>query len=144
MIEQEIAHFEDTHDHNVNNVSGFLPTCLITVGADSGVHPHLVITDYWLKRRAPRYAALSYCWGPLDDAKAQSRTRVHNIEQRKSGSPLDSLTNVILDAIVVARTLSIPYIWVDSLCIIQGDRSDWERDSSTIKDVYRHAYLPIA
>ncbi|CCT73861.1 related to tol protein [Fusarium fujikuroi IMI 58289] len=143
MIQQEIAHCEDTHDHNVNNVSGFLPTRLIAVGTDKGVQPHLVITDYRLRRRTPRYATLSYCWGPPDDAKVQSRTRAHNIEQRKAGFPLDSLTHVIRDAIVVARTLSIPYLWVDSLCIIQGDRLDWERESSTIKDVYRYAYLTI-
>ncbi|KAF4503334.1 HET-domain containing protein [Fusarium agapanthi] len=143
MIQQEIATCENTHNHNTNNESPFLPTRLLAVGDDNGVQPHLVITDYRLKRRAPRYATLSYCWGPPEDAKAQSRTRAHNIEQRKAGFSLHSVTNVIRDAIVVARTLSIPYLWVDSLCIIQGDRQDWERESSTIKDVYRHAHLTI-
>lgn len=36
------------------------------------------------------------------------------------------------------------YIWVDSLCIIQDDRVDWEREAAKMGSVYENALLTIA
>ncbi|KAH7378009.1 hypothetical protein BKA64DRAFT_585809, partial [Cadophora sp. MPI-SDFR-AT-0126] len=32
------------------------------------------------------------------------------------------------DAIELTRTLGIRFLWIDSLCIIQDDIEDWERE----------------
>lgn len=31
----------------------------------------------------------------------------------------------------LARALGIRYVWIDALCIVQGDPADWERESKT-------------
>ncbi|KAI3572251.1 hypothetical protein IWW34DRAFT_637521 [Fusarium oxysporum f. sp. albedinis] len=35
----------------------------------------------------------------------------------------------------------VRYLWIDSLCIIQRDIADWEREASQMADVYQSAYL---
>jgi hypothetical protein len=42
------------------------------------------------------------------------------LNQRFSDIPVSSLSQVIQDAITTCRALSIRYLWVDSLCILQG------------------------
>ena len=44
----------------------------------------------------------------------------------------------------MTRELGIKYIWIDSLCIIQDDIDDWDKQSALMKDVYGHSYLTIA
>ncbi|TID14083.1 heterokaryon incompatibility protein [Venturia nashicola] len=48
------------------------------------------------------------------------------------------------DAITITRKLRIRYIWIDSLCILQGDKHDWDVESARMADVYRNGYLTIA
>jgi hypothetical protein len=40
--------------------------------------------------------------------------------------------------------LGIRYLWIDALCIIQGDESDWRREAAQMASIYRNAYLTIA
>lgn len=48
-----------------------------------------------------------------------------------------------IDAIFVARKLGIQYLWIDALCIIQDDLSDWEAESSRMSDVFMNSYVTI-
>lgn len=43
-----------------------------------------------------------------------------------------------------ARALGIEYIWIDRLCIIQGDDKDFQSQSSKMGQVYGNATLVIA
>jgi hypothetical protein len=36
------------------------------------------------------------------------------------------------------------YLWIDALCIIQDDKSDWEREAVKMGQVYENAFLTIA
>ncbi|OCL15471.1 HET-domain-containing protein, partial [Glonium stellatum] len=86
------------------------------------------------------YAALSYCWG-------QSRiltTTTSTLAQRKEGFSLNELPKTCRDAIIVARELSIPYLWIDSLCIVQDSQLDWETEAGRMCSVYQNALLTIA
>jgi hypothetical protein len=38
----------------------------------------------------------------------------------------------------------IEYLWIDSLCILQDDRDDWESEAVKMADVYRNAALVVA
>ncbi|KPA35248.1 heterokaryon incompatibility [Fusarium langsethiae] len=38
----------------------------------------------------------------------------------------------------------LQYLWIDSLCIIQGDEEDWKRESKRMEKVYASAYCTIA
>lgn len=57
--------------------------------------------------------------------------------------PLLSLPRTILDAVYVASKLGVPYIWVDSLCIIQGDQEDLQKELPCMPKIYKHAVLTI-
>jgi len=72
----------------------------------------------------PTYAALSYCWGSADNAELQLKTNTTSLEERKLEIGIESLTLVLKDAVFLSKALSIPYLWVDSLCILQDDISD--------------------
>ncbi|KAK0651084.1 heterokaryon incompatibility protein-domain-containing protein, partial [Cercophora newfieldiana] len=90
------------------------------------------------------YAALSYCWGSETDSQAQLRTDSNEIEaQLLLGFEERQLPAVVRDALEVARSLSIPYLWVDAICIRQdksGD-SDWEEHAGIMHRVYGNAHL---
>ena len=93
--------------------------------------------------KSVKYAALSYCWGPPGDARSQLRTEKNSVDARKAGIHEDLMPPVLRDAIQVCRSLSIQYLWVDSLCIIQDDTLDWERESTLMSLVYGNAFVTI-
>ncbi|KAF5586880.1 het domain protein [Fusarium subglutinans] len=61
-----------------------------------------------------------------------------------SGILVTDLPKTFRDAVLVSRYLGIPYLWIDSLCIIQGDTEDWAHESSRMLNVYSDAYVVIA
>jgi Heterokaryon incompatibility protein (HET) len=57
---------------------------------------------------------------------------------------LNSLPKTFQDAITTTRALSIDYIWIDSLCIVQDDVEDWEREAANMAGIYESAEVTIA
>ena len=86
------------------------------------------------------YAALSYCWG----AAQQLITTKQTLAERKSGIRVSDLPRTLSDAVVVARLLQIPYLWVDALCICQDDEFDWATESAHMARTYSNAAFTIA
>jgi hypothetical protein len=86
------------------------------------------------------YAALSYCWGKANTFV----TKVSTLAERKAGFSVHELPKTIRDAVLVARELCIPYIWVDALCIIQDSSSDWVNESARMRAVYENAVVTFA
>jgi hypothetical protein len=124
----------------------FLPTRLVDLGTDAAVHPRLIITADSLSPAEPvRYAAVSYCWGDKADGSAQTKTEPSNLYERLCSIPVCDMSAVMKDSITVCRALSVRYLWIDALCIIQDpiDSSDWERESERVGQVYHHAYFTI-
>jgi hypothetical protein len=62
----------------------------------------------------------------------------------KQGIHLETLPTGFRCAIEVSRRLSIDYIWIDALCIIQDDLNNWEIQASTMADIYQNAFLVLA
>lgn len=93
--------------------------------------------------RRPQYCALSYCWGPREDAETQTKTTTENLERHLERLDFEALSPVLKDAVTTARSLSIPYLWVDSLCILQDDVSDWRRQCSQMNNVYGNARVTL-
>lgn len=86
------------------------------------------------------YAALSHCWGRthhLSTSKSSLKERLTNIE-------FTILPKTFQDAVTVTSRIGLKYLWIDSLCIIQDDQEDWERESALIGQIYHNAYLTIA
>lgn len=119
---------------------------------DQGVHPELptrvvsvendTIKVLHSAGSRGRYAALSYCWGPLE--KQPLRTTQSNLQSHLNGISWDVLPKTFRDAITVARRIGIPYIWIDSLCIVQDDEEDWLQESKQMGSIYEQAELTIA
>ncbi|PMD47126.1 hypothetical protein L207DRAFT_575925 [Hyaloscypha variabilis F] len=65
------------------------------------------------------------------------------MSQMESGITM-VLSKTFQDAIIITRSLSVRYLWIDSLCIIQDDEHDWEIESSRMASVHENAYLVIS
>ena len=87
-----------------------------------------------------RYVALSHCWGKSKPFTTTKST----LPQRMSGFQLSEIPKTFSHAIFTTHLLGIRYLWIDSLCIVQDDPSDWRRESATMGDVYSNAYFTIA
>lgn len=91
------------------------------------------------------YATLSYCWGSEAEAAQQLRLTFDNIESFKRAIVLRKMTIVLQDAVSVCYSLGIRYLWVDSLCILQGgkEKSDWEEQSYEMSRVFGDSWVTI-
>ncbi|KAI2616778.1 HET-domain-containing protein [Hypoxylon sp. NC1633] len=119
----------------------FMPTRLIDVGPTGAERVRLIHTA-GLELQDRRYVALSHCWGLNMPRCAQTfnETLTHHL----GGIPLTDLTQTFVDAIEIARYLQVPYVWIDSLCIIQDSREDWEAEAAQMADIYSNAYVTLA
>ncbi|KAH7321738.1 heterokaryon incompatibility protein-domain-containing protein [Rhexocercosporidium sp. MPI-PUGE-AT-0058] len=88
----------------------------------------------------PRYATLSHCWGSLSFLPLKKNNITH-FQQR---IPVQSITKTFQDAIRITSYLGIEYLWIDSLCIIQDDIEDWNRESPLMCDVYGGSTINLA
>lgn len=86
------------------------------------------------------YIALSHCWGITSPLK----TLRSNLDAHKSRINWASLPVLFRDVIAVARDLGLQFLWIDSLCIIQDDDADWQRESALMAPYYGNAWLTIA
>jgi hypothetical protein len=86
------------------------------------------------------YATLSHCWGLSNFFKV----RRGNLSAVQKTINIRELPKTFQDAIFIARELGFEYLWIDSLCIIQDDATDWTNESSLMCSVYSHADLNIA
>ncbi|KAH7139399.1 heterokaryon incompatibility protein-domain-containing protein [Dendryphion nanum] len=125
--------------------NGDLPARLLDLEANNTKYEiRLIKTQGMDPSQTLNYTALSYCWGSKADSMGQSITTANNIEERLLKIPFDSLSRVIQDAVIATRRLGLRYLWVDALCIIQGDEKDWAKESENMGLVYTNAFITIA
>lgn len=129
-----------------------LPRRLLRVGDKDSRTIVLVETATPNNPDHAKYACLSYRWGTKKEEIL--RTTRHNIDQHRKSIILKNLPQTIIDTVIVCRELSIPYLWVDSLCIIQPEDGqtfesdqvagqDWQNEGSTMENAYGNSYLTI-
>lgn len=128
----------ETHESCKSTARPLLPKRVLSIQmlGDSDTVVQLIETD----QEHAVYAALSHCWGTEQTCITTSST----LEDRKKGIPWGDIPKTFQDAITFALRLGIHYIWVDSLCIIQDNATDWEIESSKMADVYQYATLTIS
>lgn len=129
-----IKECDTTHDCTTKNAK--LPYRVLDVG--STTEPRLLLQEF--PEKVSRYVALSYCWGELHPPK----TTRSSLAQHRQKIDFDTLPRSFQDAITVTRELGIEYLWIDSLCIVQDDDSDWQSESSKMATYYSNAYLVVA
>jgi hypothetical protein len=115
----------------------YLPRRVIDIGPeDSTPEPSLLETF----NQPGRYITLSHCWG----GGSHIMTTTENVEQHKTSIPYKDLPKTFRESIDVTRKLGHRYLWIDSLCIIQNDKSDWETEGAMMHQYYKNSSLTIA
>ncbi|KAI3070650.1 hypothetical protein CBS147353_6785 [Aspergillus niger] len=106
-----------------------VPKRVIFVGTDHS--DHLQLQESAHITQPFDYITLSHCWGkPTDEEMEKFRTKPRNYQKRLEGFSYHSLPKVFQDAVTVTRELNKQYLWIDALCIIQGDQKDWEEEGA--------------
>jgi hypothetical protein len=123
----------------IDDFASPLPTRVLRISSNRSPYLYETTTD-----EKGSYAALSYCWGSNDNAAPPLMTTRENIESFRKSINLIDIPQTIQDAIAVAIALGFKYLWVDSFCIIQRDRKDWEKAAGRMAQVYQNATLTIA
>lgn len=120
----------------------FLPTRIIDVGNNLSKTVRLVCIAEEHNISA-RYLALSHRWGSPTLHKT-FRTLKSNLDIFKKGIEIATLPKTFQQAIQIAQSLNIGYLWIDSLCIVQDDSEDWNHESELMEQVFSSAYITIA
>jgi hypothetical protein len=86
-----------------------------------------------------QYATMSYCWG----THSNHLLRTSNIDKFSEGLDMDALPQTIIDAITVAKSIPVDYLWVDALCIIQDSNEDKVIQLTKMEEIYRNSLVTI-
>ncbi|KAK8113527.1 hypothetical protein PG984_014053 [Apiospora sp. TS-2023a] len=133
------------HHKTKTATAGFLPTRLVDVRSE---RPRIVKLNHRTLASSEgdetspmdrRYLALSYCWG----GQSQLLLTRESEQRLKGGFSTEELSPTQRDTVALARALSVPYVWIDALCIRQGDREDWEPESANMGKIYSGAFLTV-
>ncbi|KAH8594451.1 heterokaryon incompatibility protein-domain-containing protein [Bisporella sp. PMI_857] len=128
-----------SHEQCHITASDFLPTrliCVMPLNQDGDV----VLVDGSMIPQDARYCALSYCWGGLEPG---CKTTASTLADRKTCISWKSLTKTFQDAIMITRQLDVPYLWIDSMCIMQNDEADWLHEAGKMFNVYLNSFVTI-
>lgn len=108
-----------------------LPTRLLDLGR-SGILTDIRLCESANLSQDIKYFTLSHCWGTLKFLMLLKG----NIKAFQKSIPIQELSKTFQDSIVVTKRLGFRYLWIDSLCIIQDDDEDWQKESALMSMVY--------
>ncbi|KAF2435334.1 HET-domain-containing protein [Tothia fuscella] len=118
-----------------------LPKRVIDVGGNgNGSQPIKVLGTRGMRAK---YTAMTHCWGNAA-AKSPIVSVQSNIARRCHAIEWDELPRSFQDAVIVTREVGIRFLWIDSLCIVQDDHSEWLQESVKMGTIYEQAELTIA
>lgn len=121
-----------------------VPTRLIDVDENSGM-VQLRDTAYLVDQsEGLKYIALSHAWGSPSHHRHFCTTRENIDDHLSNGIAIDKLPDTLKHAVKVTQELGVQYLWVDSLCIIQGRDGDFDIEAKHMETVYSSAYCVIA
>ncbi|KAK4444757.1 ankyrin repeat-containing protein [Podospora aff. communis PSN243] len=83
------------------------------------------------------FTALSHRW--MSGPRPNWVTQKSNLEKRLAWFSSAPLPRSIKDALQATADLGIQYTWIDSICIVQDDTDDWEREAEQMASIYAHA-----
>lgn len=117
-----------------------LPTRLIYVEPTSTGPPVMRLQETRTMKSKIEYLAFSHCWGGSQTFRLlpeNYHSSIHSIDFPK-------LSKNAQDAVAITRALGYLYLWIDSVCIIQGPDGDWSTEAPRMGDVYSGAVCTIA
>lgn len=131
-----------TANYSPAGENDFLPTRLLAVGKPGDLAVRLVGNVEVDKKTRSQYTALSHCWGRT----VPKRLLQANLDSMRQSISVSELPRNFQDAITITREIGVPYLWIDSLCIIQDSLAgeDWKKESVKMGLLYAHAYCTIS
>jgi hypothetical protein len=81
-----------------------------------------------------------HCWG----TGPTLTTTNSNLHHHQDEIELEHLPVLFSDTVRIARRLNVRYIWIDSLCILQDSKKDWEQESAKMGNIFENAHLVIS
>lgn len=129
----------ESHETCKTESHSFLPKRLLDL-APSERQDALILRETAELACHVAYATLSHPWGrsrPIVTTRMTLQDHMRGI----SGS---AMPQTFLDAITVVRTLGLRYLWIDSLCIVQDDKLDWQQESSRMASIYGASYVTVS
>ena len=121
----------------------YLPKRLIDIRRQPNSEWRLILDTQFLPKNTI-YMTLSHRWGVREFLNLTTET----MSLLASGMPLIVLPQTFQDAIYVVRKLGCDYLWIDSLCILQGSDEqalrDWQAQSGAMRHVYTNSMCNIA
>ena len=130
---------EHTTCGRTNDDANVLPTRLLEISAN-GRHRKVRLVESVHIPPNSKYLSLSHCWGK----RPIFSLLLSNIVGLRKDIPISKLPRTFQDAFEVTTQLGYSYLWIDSLCIVQDEPSDWAREADRMGDVYENASLNIA
>ena len=121
----------------------FVPTRLLDVGTTENPEIRLVGNTQTEGIQGP-YTTLSHMWGiPMGDRFQLTNENYEQFCQRIDITD-PKLTLTFRHGMEVTRRIGARYLWIDSVCINQGDNADFVRESTKMEEIYRNSYCNIA
>jgi hypothetical protein len=111
------------------------------VNIENPKRPKIVDTGVEDLDISTKYVALSHRWGDMPE---NAVTTPANIERRLKRIPLDELPPSFQHAIAVTKALRCNYLWIDSLCIMQGPDGDFVEQADKMETTFSGAHCVIA
>ncbi|KAI0514662.1 heterokaryon incompatibility protein-domain-containing protein [Xylaria bambusicola] len=117
-----------------------LPARMVDV-KPNGNMDHVAIIDPYVLGDSFKYLALSHCWGKNG---SPTRTTKDNLTEHEKGLRIEFLSRSFRDAVRITRLLGYKFLWIDSLCIVQDDIDDWEREAAKMASIFHCADIVIS
>lgn len=147
LVSQWLSQCQRVHacfpeDGNSQSDGGFMPKRLLYLEISGRVTARLVETSSLLRTQRTEYATLSHCWG-----KERFLTLTEaNYAGFRQDIPLSALARTFREAIKFCASLGISFLWIDSLCIVQGEinNKDWLEQAPIMDRIYGNSVLTLA
>lgn len=90
-----------------------------------------------------QYVTLSHAWGEKPSFITLKENNEKDFEKRLPLAQPD-FNKTFIEAMTMAGLLGYTYIWIDSLCIKQDSREDWEQEIPRMGVIYKNSDLTLS
>ena len=103
------------------------------------------------KNQRGQYICLSHKWdGDTETSQTTASNymcRIGNCQENAHTQPctsnVDWMPRLFRETCILAHDLGIKYVWIDSICIKQGEDEEWNREAPQMAQYYQNAWITV-
>jgi hypothetical protein len=99
---------------------------------------------FWRRETLKLVRFIVFIFVMATDTTAAASTTSSNVSARLTTLSASTLPFLFLHAIKAAHKLHVPYLWIDSLCILQDSKEDFATEAAMMSTTYRNSYCTIS